>query len=76
MERGILDSHHSEEGRSVPLMLSILKIESNLHWILLSLHKEIIEHSYSSWFPRKGTPIVILHMLRPMEATFESDVGK
>ena len=32
------------------------KKESN-HWILFSLHKEIIEDSYSLWLPRKGIPI-------------------
>ena len=57
-------------------MSSIFKIESNLHWNLFSLHKEIIEYSHSLWFPRKGIPIVIFHTLRPMEVTFESDGSK
>ena len=52
-------------------MLSIFKRESFLHWILFSLHEEIIEHSYSLWFRKNGTPIVILHTLRPTEAMFE-----
>ena len=39
---------YSESGRGVPTMLSkLFKMELNFHWILLSLHKEIIEHSYS-----------------------------
>ena len=48
-------------------MSSIFKIESNLHWNLFSLHKEIIEHSHSLWFPRKGTPIVIVLTLSPTQ---------
>ena len=51
-------------------MSSIFKIESNLHWKLFSLHEEIIEHSHSLLFPRKGTPIVILLTLR--KALFNS----
>ena len=65
---------YSESGRSVAPMSSIFKQESNRHWILFSLHKEIIEHSHSLWFLGKGIPIVILHTLRPIEAIFESDV--
>ena len=57
-------------------MSSIFKKESNLHWISFSLHKEIIEHSYSLWHRKERTPIVILYALRPTEATFESDVIK
>ena len=53
---------YSESGRSVPPMFSIFKIESYLYWILFSLEEEIIEHSCSLWFPRKGTPIEILHL--------------
>ena len=41
---------YSESCRTVPPISSILKKESNLHWILFSLHKEIIEHPYSLWF--------------------------
>ena len=52
-------------------LLSLFKIESNLHWILSSLRKEIIDHSYSLCFPKIGTLIVILHTLHPTEATFE-----
>ena len=63
----------SESGRSIPPMLSVLNIESYLHRILVSLHKEIIEHSYSLWFPRERTPFVILHTLHPTEAIFESN---
>ena len=70
------DFTYSGSGRSIPPMSSIFKKELNHHWILFSLHKEIIEDSYSLWFPRKGTPIVILHTLPPTEATFESDVSK
>ena len=43
--------------KAAPTMSSIFKKESNRHWILFSLHKEIIEHSHSLWFPRKGIPI-------------------
>ena len=57
-------------------MLSVFKIELNLHWNLFSLHKEIIEHSHSLWLPRKGTPIVVPLMLHPTEATFESNGSK
>ena len=53
-------------------MLSIFNVESNLHWILFSLHKEIIEHSHLLLFPGVRTPVVIRHT----EATFESDVSK
>ena len=51
--------------------ISILKIEFYLDWILFSLREEIIEHSYSLWFPRERTAIVVLHMLRLTEAIFE-----
>ena len=44
---------------------------------MFSLHKEIIEDSYSLWFPRKGIPIVILHTLRPTTvAIFQSNGSK
>ena len=67
--------YYSESGRSIPPMSEIFRKESNHHWILSSLHTEIIEHSHSLSFPRKGILIVILHMFRT-EATFKSDVRK
>ena len=66
---------YSESGKSVPPMLCIFKIESYLHWMLVSLHEEIIEHSYSLWFPR-GRTTVVLHTLNPKEAIFESNGSK
>ena len=57
-------------------MSSIFKKESNRHWNLFSLNKEVIEHSHSLWFPGKRALILILHMLRLTEATFELDVRK
>ena len=36
-------------------MLSIFKVESYIHWILFSLHEDIIE-PYSLWFPSKDAP--------------------
>ena len=57
-------------------MLSIFKKESNRHWDLFFLNKEIIEHSYSLSSPRQGSPIVILHRLGLTEGTFKSDVSK
>ena len=49
----------------VPPTSSIFKKESNRHCILFTLHKEIIKHSYSFWFPGERTPIVILHIAPP-----------
>ena len=64
-DRITLYSFYSESGRSIPPMSSTFKKETNRHWILFSLHKEIIGHSHSLWFPRNGTPIVILHTPPP-----------
>ena len=55
-------------------MFAIFKIKLHLHWILFSLHKEIIEHSYSLWFPIERAPTVILHTLHPTEAEYSNRV--
>ena len=49
-------------------MFSVFKIKSFLHWILISLHEEMIKHSDSLWFPRERLPVVYLHTLHPKEA--------
>ena len=66
----------SQSGRSIPAMFSIFKIEWRLHGSLFSLHEEIIEHSYSFWFPKERTPDGILRMIRPLEAIFEHNGSK
>ena len=60
-------------------MISLLKVESQLHGIKFSPHKEISEHSYSLWLLRERIPTVILNVNVPCkledylkQKTFES----
>ena len=54
-----------QSERSVPAMISLLKVESHLHGIKFSPHKEISEHSYSLWLLRERIPTVILNVNVP-----------